>query len=110
MYIYHYILGHASYSVEIMEKMIEAGMNIACLNMSFGTLQEHIEATTMLRQAAANFSATMGRTYPLAIGIKMSGRKIRTGHIAEVYILPPPMKSAGIAIHIIDVNCKSTIR
>lgn len=67
-----------------MEKMIGAGMNIALLNMNFGPREEHIEAIKMLRQAAKNFSIRMGKNYPLSIAVKLSGRKIRTGRIADV--------------------------
>lgn len=67
-----------------MEKMIAAGMNIALLNMSFGSREEHIETIKMLRQAAKNFSINMGRNYPLAIAAQLPGRKIRTGRIADV--------------------------
>lgn len=67
-----------------MQKMIAAGMNIAILNLSFGIREDHVETIKMLRQASKNFSATMGKNYPLSIAIMLPGRKIRTGRIAEV--------------------------
>lgn len=67
--------------------MMEAGMNIAFLNMSFGSRDEHIESIKMLRQAATNYSTTAGKVYPLAIAIRLTGRKIRTGRIADVRIV-----------------------
>ncbi|CAH0605872.1 unnamed protein product [Chrysodeixis includens] len=78
-------MGKSTYDVEIMEKMIGAGMNIALLNMNFGPREEHVDAIKMLRQAAKNFSVRMGKNYPLAIAVKLSGRKIRTGRIADSY-------------------------
>lgn len=78
-----------------MEKMITAGMNIAMLNLSYGTREENAETIKMLKQAAKNVSVGMGRCYPLAIGARLAGRKIRTGRIAEVFLhmsLPTQMK------------------
>ncbi|CAB3239430.1 unnamed protein product [Arctia plantaginis] len=78
-------IGRATYNVETLEKMMEAGMNIAFLNMSFGSRDEHVEAIKMIRQAATNYSTTVGKLYPLAIAIRLTGRKIRTGRIADSY-------------------------
>lgn len=64
--------------------MIAAGMNIAMLNLTFDTREEHVEMIKMLRQAAKTFSVIMGRNCPLAIAARLSGRKIRTGRIADV--------------------------
>lgn len=61
-----------------------AGMNIALINMAFGTKEEHIEVIKMLRQASKNYSMKMGRNYPLAIAIMLTGKKIRTGKIGDV--------------------------
>ncbi|XP_050667601.1 pyruvate kinase-like isoform X2 [Leptidea sinapis] len=68
-----------------MEKLISVGMNVALLNLAFGTKEEHIETIKMLRQAAKKYSIVMGRNYPLAIAAKLPGRKIRTGFIADTY-------------------------
>ncbi|KAG6441421.1 hypothetical protein O3G_MSEX001802 [Manduca sexta] len=78
-------MGRSTFDIEILEKMITAGMNIALLNLSFGTRDEHVEMIKLLRQAAKNISVAMGRSYPLAIGARLSGRKIRTGRIADSY-------------------------
>lgn len=64
---------------------MEAGMNVALLNLTFGVTEDHIEMIKMLRQAAKNFSVNMGKNYPIAIGARLPGRKIRTGKIAEVF-------------------------
>lgn len=61
-----------------------AGMNIAILNLTFGSRDEHIEAIRMLREASKNVGTKMGRNYPLAIAARLAGRKIRTGRIADV--------------------------
>ncbi|CAH0407389.1 unnamed protein product [Chilo suppressalis] len=78
-------MGKSTNDVVIMEKMMASGMNIALLNMSYGTREEHMQTIKMLRQAATNFSVNMGRNYPLAIAIQLPGRKIRTGRIADSY-------------------------
>ncbi|KAL0832950.1 hypothetical protein ABMA28_001085 [Loxostege sticticalis] len=78
-------MGKSTSDLDIMEKMIAAGMNIALINMSFGSREENVEIIKMLRHAAKNFSVHMGRSYPLAVAIQLSGRKIRTGRIADVY-------------------------
>ncbi|XP_034829789.1 pyruvate kinase-like [Maniola hyperantus] len=78
-------MGKSTHDVEVMEKMIAAGMNIALLNLSFGTLEEHEETIKLLRQAAKNYSARIGKNYPLAIAASLPGKKIRTGFISDVY-------------------------
>ncbi|CAK1546216.1 unnamed protein product [Leptosia nina] len=77
--------GTSTYDIEVLEKMLSSGMNMALLNLNFGTKDDHLAAITLLRQATKNYSSTMGRNCPLAIGIKLSGRKIRTGIIADSY-------------------------
>lgn len=67
-----------------MEQMMAAGMNIALLNMSFETREDHVEYIKHLRAASKNYSKKMGRNYPLGIAARLTGRKIRTGRIAEV--------------------------
>ncbi|XP_073942409.1 pyruvate kinase-like isoform X1 [Choristoneura fumiferana] len=78
-------MGKSTTELETIENMIAAGMNIALLNMSFGPRDEHIENIKTLRQAAKNYGMKMGRIYPLAIAARLSGRKIRTGRIADSY-------------------------
>ncbi|PZC86603.1 pyruvate kinase [Helicoverpa armigera] len=78
-------MGKSTYDVEVLEKMIGAGMNTAMLNMNFGSREEHVECIKMLRIAAKNFSIKMGKNYPLSIAMRLSGRKIRTGRIAETF-------------------------
>ncbi|XP_022825561.1 pyruvate kinase-like [Spodoptera litura] len=78
-------MGKSTYDVEVLEKMIAAGMNMAMLNMNFGPREEHTECIKMLRMAAKNYSIKMGKNYPLAIAMRLSGRKIRTGRIAETF-------------------------
>ncbi|XP_013138816.1 PREDICTED: pyruvate kinase-like isoform X2 [Papilio polytes] len=81
-------IGKSSNDVEIMQRMMAAGMNIALLNLSFGSRDEHIEAIKNLRQAAKNYSVVVGKNFPLAIAARLPGRKIRTGNISDTYVEP----------------------
>jgi len=66
-------IGPASQSVEIMQQMLQAGMNIARLNFSHGDFATHQRIIENLRAA----SATTGR--PVAIMADLSGPKMRIG-------------------------------
>src|SRR5215203_6994958 len=66
-------LGPASSTPEIIEKMIEAGLDAVRINMSHGNYEEHAERIKMARAAAKK----LGR--PMAILVDLSGPKIRTG-------------------------------
>ncbi|KAJ2951984.1 hypothetical protein O0L34_g4247 [Tuta absoluta] len=78
-------MGKSTNDIETMEKLMAAGMNIALINVTFGNREEHIETIKMLRQAAKNFSSKKERNYPCAIALRLAGRKIRTGRIAEAF-------------------------
>ncbi|XP_064292145.1 pyruvate kinase-like [Plodia interpunctella] len=78
-------MGKSTFDIEIMEQMMLSGMNVAVINLQFGSREEHIEMIKMLRQAVKNVSTRMGRLYPLGIAVRLSGKKIRTGKIAESY-------------------------
>ncbi|HPT87020.1 MAG TPA: pyruvate kinase [Bacillota bacterium] len=66
-------LGPASSSVAVLEKLINAGMNIARLNFSHGTYAEHAERIRLVREAAAKTKQ------PVGILADIQGPKIRTG-------------------------------
>ncbi|CAK1599006.1 unnamed protein product [Parnassius mnemosyne] len=89
-------IGKSSNDLETMEKMMAAGMNIALLNLSFGTREEHIETIKTLRQAAKNYSVVVGKNYPLAIAARLPGRKMRTGNISDTYEEPVELISGEI--------------
>ncbi|KPI91277.1 Pyruvate kinase [Papilio xuthus] len=81
-------VGKASNDVETMQRMMAAGMNIALLNLSFGTRDDHIDTIKNLRQAAKNYSVVVGKNFPLGIAARLPGRKIRTGYISDTYVEP----------------------
>ncbi len=72
-------IGPASESQEVIEKMLEAGMNVARLNFSHGEFESHKKIIDNLRAA----SQATGRR--VAIMADLSGPKMRT----------PPRRSAG---------------
>lgn len=68
-------LGPASSSVEMLEKLIRAGMNVARVNFSHGTHESHRDLIKNIRQAEENVGS------PLAILGDLQGPKIRTGKL-----------------------------
>lgn len=70
-------IGPSSSSENILKKMIDSGMDLARLNFSHGNHQSHKKTFNNLRNLCND----------LAIGIDISGPKIRLGELEEVKIL-----------------------
>ncbi len=70
-------LGPASNSPEVIEEMIEAGMNVARLNFSHGTHEDHRETYERVRQVSRKMNT------PVAILQDLQGPKIRVGTFEE---------------------------
>jgi pyruvate kinase len=70
-------IGPASESVEMLKKMVEAGMNVARLNFSHGDFEEHGARIRNIRQA----SQETGKI--VAILLDTKGPEIRTGKLKE---------------------------
>ena len=68
-------IGPACDSVETLEAMIRAGMNVARLNLSFGTLDEHRARLERIRTAAEMVGCNT------AIMVDTKGIEIRTGQV-----------------------------
>ncbi len=66
-------IGPASRDPEVLEKLIEAGMNVCRLNFSHGTHAEHAALIQDIRRVASRLGQ------PVAILQDLSGPKIRTG-------------------------------
>ncbi len=73
-------IGPASDSPKMIEKMIEAGMNIARLNFSHGDFPSHGEVIQKIRTAAKK----IGR--PVAILADLPGPKMRIGDLVDDFI------------------------
>jgi pyruvate kinase len=70
-------IGPASREPEVLRRMVEAGMDVARLNYSHGTLDEHAETARRVRDAAGR----VGR--PVAILQDLPGPKLRIGPLRE---------------------------
>ena len=70
-------VGPASDSPEVLEAMIRAGMNVARLNFSHGTHEEHQRRIGAIRRIADKLRE------PVAILQDLSGPKIRVGKVKE---------------------------
>ena len=70
-------IGPASRDPEILLRMVQAGMDVARLNYSHGTLEEHTETVQRVRDAAGR----AGR--PVAILQDLPGPKLRIGPLRE---------------------------
>ncbi|HWI54574.1 MAG TPA: pyruvate kinase [Desulfobacteria bacterium] len=66
-------IGPASDSVETIKQMISMGMNVARLNFSHGTHEDHARRVKMIRQAAGEMGTIVG------IMLDTKGPEIRTG-------------------------------
>lgn len=69
-------IGPASGERSCIEKLIKAGMNVARLNFSHGTYDQHLEKINLIRAVADELNVTVG------IMQDLSGPKIRIGKIA----------------------------
>src|SRR5216683_1444592 len=69
-------IGPASRSPRIIDRLLRAGMDVARLNFSHGTHEEHAKSISLLRAAAVLHEK------PIAILADLQGPKIRTGPLA----------------------------
>jgi pyruvate kinase len=69
-------IGPATRSPRMIRKLMQAGMDVARLNFSHGTHEEHAESFSILRETAVAMKK------PIAIVADLQGPKIRTGPLA----------------------------
>jgi pyruvate kinase len=70
-------LGPASNSSEMIVRLMEAGMDVARLNFSHGTHEDHARTIERVREASARLST------PIGILADLQGPKIRTGALKD---------------------------
>ena len=70
-------IGPSSNTTEMLEKMIQAGMNVARVNMSHGTYETHEQTIKSIRQASLNVGKEV------AILLDLQGPKIRVDKLPE---------------------------
>ena len=77
-------LGPATHSVEMLMKLIDAGMDVARINFSHGTYDEHTKVVKNLREASRRTGE------PIAVLQDLQGPKIRIGEFStpDVKLLP----------------------
>ena len=88
-------IGPASRSPENLRRLVEAGMNVARLNFSHGSHEQHAEVIGHLRTIARELGT------PLALLQDLSGPKVRVGTIAGEGVLLRP--GAEITLTLDDV-------
>ncbi|MCX6059477.1 MAG: pyruvate kinase, partial [Chloroflexi bacterium] len=69
-------IGPASDSIQVLESLIKAGMNVARLNFSHGTHEQHQARVAAIRAAAKKLGM------PVGILQDLQGPKIRVGKLA----------------------------
>ena len=70
-------IGPASRSPETLDRLVSAGMDVARLNFSHGTLEEHAEVIANVRAASERHNR------PVAVLQDLGGNKFRLGHMDE---------------------------
>ncbi len=68
-------IGPASRSQDVLERMIDAGLDLVRLNFAYGTPDEHRDTVARVRQAAKS------RQRPVAILQDLAGPKLRLGEL-----------------------------
>jgi pyruvate kinase len=74
-------VGPASRSPEMLERLVQAGVNVFRLNFSHGTHEEHFAVIRAVREIAARLHR------PVALLQDLSGPKIRTGRVKDGVVL-----------------------
>lgn len=74
-------IGPASSSPEILKQMIDAGMNVARLNFSHGSYEDHARVVSLLRSVSKELD------YPITLLQDLQGPKIRVGELSNGQIM-----------------------
>ncbi len=74
-------LGPATFSAEMIRRLVDSGMTMARLNMSHGLRDDHQETVELIRRASEEAGT------PVAILVDLGGPKIRVGRLASPLFL-----------------------
>ena len=70
-------IGPASNSPEVLKQMVMAGMNVARLNFSHGSYEDHAKQITLLRSVEKELNM------PITLLQDLQGPKIRVGQLPD---------------------------
>lgn len=91
-------IGPASENVEALTKLAQAGMNIARLNFSHGTHEEHLARIKMVRQVAESTGINLG------VALDTKGPEIRLGN----FVNDTEEYQIGEIVYIEKAECEGT--
>lgn len=91
-------IGPASENVETLTKLAQAGMNIARLNFSHGTHEEHLARIKMVRQVAESTGINLG------VALDTKGPEIRLGN----FVNDTEEYQIGEIVYIEKAECEGT--
>lgn len=91
-------IGPASENVETLTKLAEAGMNIARLNFSHGTHEEHLARIKMVRQVSEQSGVNLG------VALDTKGPEIRLGN----FVNDTENYEIGEIVYIEKAECEGT--
>lgn len=91
-------IGPASENVESLTKLAQAGMNIARLNFSHGTHEEHLARIKMVRQVAESTGINLG------VALDTKGPEIRLGN----FVNDTEEYQIGEIVYIEKAECEGT--
>ena len=91
-------LGPATSSPEVLERLIEAGVDVVRMNFSHGTVDDHQNRARLVREIGARYGK------PIGILADLQGPKIRVGKFIDNKI----MLKAGDKF-ILDADCEGLL-
>lgn len=68
-------IGPASKSIEVMRQLVQAGLNVARLNFSHGSYEDHAQTVQVIRQVSEEFDT------PISLLQDLQGPKVRIGQL-----------------------------
>lgn len=86
-------IGPSSEKVPVLMKMMQAGMNVARLNFSHGTHEEHLRRVTSIREAAGKTGKN------IAVMLDTKGPEIRLGYLEKEPVLLEAGKRVTLTVN-----------